>query len=232
MKKILAIIPARGGSKGIPKKNIKLLGDIPLIVYTIETAKKCKYFSDVIVSTDSNEIAKISSDSDMKVPFIRPAELATDKTTMLPVIQHAVEFMEKENNVIYDFIVTLQPTSPFRKVEDINKGIELLVECGADSVVSVVEVGNHVHPLKLKKIVNDSILPYFADEPEGILRQNFEPIYRRSGDFYGNRRDLVMNENKFYGSNVKGFIVDSRYSIDIDDEFDWFKAEYLLKNRL
>jgi len=229
MANILGIIPARSGSKGIPKKNIKLLGGKPLIAYTIEVAQKSQLLTHLIVSTDDEEIAKVAREFGAEVPFLRPKELASDQTLMLPVIQHAVKFMEEREGVKFDYIATLQPTSPFRLVEDIDSGLKLLIKSGADSVVSLVEVDSNSHPIKIKKLVGNQVLPYCFEEPEGFLRQDFKPAYKRSGALYINCRDLVVKESKFYGDNIAGYILPPERSIDIDDEFDWLKAEYLLE---
>ncbi len=226
---ILGIIPARGGSKGIPKKNIKILGDKPLIYYTIKSAKRSVYITDLIVSTDDLEIAKIAESCGANVPFIRPKELALNETPMLPVLRHAVDFMEKNKNIIFDYIVILQPTSPFRLPEDIDKTIEVIIEKGADSAVSLVEVESQFHPMKMKKFEEQRVLSYTIDEPEGINRQDLPKVYRRSSAVYVQKRDLIVKKNQLYGDYIVGHIVPAERYIDIDNEFDWLKAEYMLK---
>lgn len=229
MANILAIITARGGSKGIPKKNIKELGGKPLIAYTIEVAKQSKLTTDLILSSDDSEIIKVSKKYGVDIPFVRPAELAEDDTPHLPVIQHAVEFMEKERGITYDYIVTLQPTSPFRTVEDIDETIQTLIDSQADSAVSLVEVPSTYHPIKMKKLDGNKVLPYCIDEPEGTRKQDLPKVYRRSSAVYVNRRDLVMKENKFFGDSVVGHITPLERFIDIDTPEDWNQAEIMLK---
>lgn len=228
--KVLAIITARGGSKGIPGKNIKDLGGKPLIAYTIEVAKNSQLITDLIVSTDDDDIAQVSKNFGAEVPFMRPAELAEDSTPTLPVIQHAVEFMEKAKGYTYDYLVTLQPTSPFRVAEEIDQGIRLLDETKADSSVSLVEVPSTFHPIKIKKLEGNKVLPYCLEEEEGVRRQDLAKAYRRSSAVYVNRRNLVMKDNLFYGKNIVGYVTPSDRFVDIDDLKDWAKAEEILQN--
>lgn len=227
---ILGVITARGGSKGIPGKNIKLLGDKPLIAYTIEVAKQSKLINHLIVSTDDEAIANICRECGANVPFLRPKELALDSTAHLPVIQHAIDFHEKEHNLFVDFVVILQPTSPFRIVEDIDDTIQKLIDTKADSAVSLVEVANNEHPIKVKKIEGGIVLPYTIPEVEGTRRQDLPVAYKRSGAVYAMRRDLIMKENKLYGEHIVGHIVPRERSIDIDYPWDWIQAEYILNN--
>lgn len=226
---ILGVITARGGSKGIPGKNIKMLGNKPLIAYTIEVAKKSKLMNHLIVSTDDAEIAEVCKKYGAEVPFIRPKELAADGTPHLPVMQHAIDFYEKAQNIIVDHVVILQPTSPFRTVDDLDGTIQKLIDTKADSSVSLVRVPSSAHPIKMKKIEDDKVLAYSIPEEEGTRRQDLPIVYRRSGAVYAMRRDLIMKDNRLYGDFVTGHIIPAERSIDIDSELDWVIAEYLLK---
>lgn len=225
---ILAVITARGGSKGIPGKNIKELGGKPLIAYTIEAAKKSKLITHLIVSTDDEEIAAVAKQWGAEVPFLRPPELAQDITPHLPVMQHAIDFMEKKLNLTFDYVVIFQPTSPFRTVEDIDGTLQKLITSKADSAVSICEVESAAHPMKIKKLEGDRVLPYCLDEPEGARRQDLPIAYKRSSAVYAMRRDLIMKDNRLYGNHIVGHIVSRDRSIDIDTPLDWLKAEYLL----
>jgi CMP-N,N'-diacetyllegionaminic acid synthase len=227
--KILGIITARGGSKGIPKKNIKLLGKKPLINYTISTARASQMLTCAIVSTDSKEIAQIAQQAGGSVPFLRPASLAEDDTGHLPVIQHALEYMEKDRGYEFDFVVILQPTSPFRTIDDIDESLRKLIESGADSMVTLVETSNADHPVKAKKLEGNRVVPYIMEEPEGIRRQDLPTAFRRSGAVYAMRRQTIIN-NKLYGDLTIGHVVPKERSIDIDEPLDWLKAEWMLKN--
>ena len=155
--KILAIIPARGGSKSVPRKNIRKLNGKPLIAYTIEAANEIKdKFHKIIVSTDDEEISEISKIFGAEVPFIRPKELAGDKTPTYPVLQHAVNFVENQDSIKIDLVMLLQPTTPFRNTEDILNSIKLSQTSDSDSVISVVQVFS-THPILMKKIENGYI---------------------------------------------------------------------------
>lgn len=225
---ILGIITARGGSKGIPGKNIKLLGGKELVAYTIEVAKKSKLITHLIVSTDDEEIAKVCRKYGADVPFMRPKELAKDSTTHVPVIQHAVNFFEKKHNITIDYIASLQPTSPFRLAEDIDKTLEKLIQSGADSAVSLVEIKEN-HPIKIKKLEGDRVLAYSVEEKDATLRQDFPVAYKRSGAIHSMKRETIMDKNLIYGEHTVGHVVPQERSIDIDEPVDWIKAEYMLK---
>ena len=226
-KKILGVITARGGSKGIPGKNIKMLGGKPLIAYTIDTAKKSKLITHLVVSTDDEAIAQVCRDCGVDVPFMRPKELAEDKTPHLPVMQHAIEEMEKQLGITFDYTVIFQPTSPFRTVEDIDKTLEKLIETGADSAITLVEVTSP-HPMKMKRLEGDRVHPYSIPEVEGVRRQDLTPAYRRSSDVYAMKRDVIMG-GSLYGTHQVGIVVPKERFVDIDEPFDWVRAEYVLE---
>lgn len=229
-KNILGVITARGGSKGIPGKNIKLLGGKPLIVYTIESAKKSKLITHLIVSTDDEKIADVCRQYGADVPFMRPKELAQDITPHLPVIQHAIKFMEEKSGIVFGYVVIFQPTSPFRTADDIDSTIQKLIDTGADSAVSLVEFEKGMHPVKAKKLEGDRVLAYCMEEVEGIRRQDIPTAYRRNGAVYAMKRDLLLKDNRLYGDFVAGYVVPKERSIDIDESFDWLRAEHMLKN--
>lgn len=225
-KKILGVITARGGSKGIPKKNIKLLAGRPLIAYTISVAKKSSMIDDLIVSTDDKKIAEICRQYQVKVPFLRPAELAGDTVGHLEVIKHAIKSMEEQEKIKYDYVVIFQPTSPFRLVEDIDQTIEKIIKYQADSAFSMCEVSSGHHPIKAKMMEGDLVLPYLMEEEIGTRRQDFPPAYKRSGSVYVTRRDLPMEENRLFGDKIVGHLIDNDRSIDIDTYEDWLLAKY------
>lgn len=228
-KRVLGVITARGGSKGIPGKNIKQLGGKPLIVYSIDVAKKSKTITHLVVSTDDKEIAEVSKKYGADVPFMRPKTLAEDNIEHLSAMQHAIETMEKKLDITFDYAVIFQPTSPFRTVDDIDKTVQKLIDTGADSAVSITEIETKFHPLKVKKLEGDRILPYSVEEREGIRRQDLPTAYRRSGAVYAMRRDLLMKDNRLYGDFIVGHIVPQERSIDIDVPPDWIRAEHMLE---
>lgn len=225
--KILCLINARGGSKGVPGKNVKPLGGKPLIAWSIEAAKQSNYISRIVVSTDAENIATAAKAAGADVPFMRPAELATDTAIQMDVIKHAIGFVENQGEK-YDYICILQPTCPFRSVEDIDGSLRLLIDSGSDSVITVTDVGGR-HPKTLYKMRDDqSLSPYLDSAAGGVLRQNFEALYWRTGSVYAMKRDVAM-AGSLYGQSVKGYIQDENRAFNIDSPFDWELCEaYLL----
>lgn len=227
-KNFLGIIPARGGSKGIPDKNIKLLGDKPLLAHTIETCHESGIFDRVILSTDSQQIADVGRHFGVEVPFLRPAELAQDDTPMLPVLQHVINYCE-ELGWKPDIVVIMQPTAPFRQVRHLRQARDLIIDCECDSVVSVEPVPEHYAPHFVMKI-NDGILIHFLPDGANITRrQDVEKAYTRNGCFYFTQRDVLMNENSIYGKICYPIIINDTNMINIDTMDDWFLAEKLVK---
>ncbi len=230
-KKILGLIPARGGSKGVLGKNIKDLLGKPLIEYTVEAGSNSKYIDNLIVSTDNKEIMKVCKNIPVNVPFIRPDHLSTDNAKSIGVIQHAITNMEKLYSKKYDLVVYLEPPNPLRITEDIDKCIELFIESKPDSVVSVQEA-NQFHPILMKKIDNNRLLPIWKDEEEGVPRQLYEPkAYMRNGAVYVFNRELIM-KGILYGKNILPYIMPLDRSVCIDDMIDWYVAEAFLKNKI
>tara|TARA_Y100000741_G_C18228759_1_gene548948 strand:- start:758 stop:1462 length:705 start_codon:yes stop_codon:yes gene_type:complete len=226
---VLGLIPARGGSKGVPKKNIKLLNGIPLINYTIKAAKKANYIDKLIVSTDNDEISSICKDQNVEVPFVRPKNLSDDQAKSIDVIIHALKFIEKQENRLFDLILYLEPPSPLRTYIDINESLEIFVKKKPDSLVSVHEA-NQFHPILMKKIRNNYLEPIWKNEPEGIPRQLYSPTaYMRNGAIYIFKRDNILN-NILYGDKVFPYIMPIEKSICIDDIKDWYVAEQLIIN--
>ena len=229
--KVLAIIPARGGSKSVHRKNIRPLNGKPLIAYTIETATKIKNrFYKIIVSTDDQEIAKISKKYGAEVPFIRPSELAEDKTPTYPVLQHAVKFVENQDSTTIDRVMLLQPTTPFRTTEDILTCFNLSLSSPTDSVISVVRVFS-THPILMKKIENNRLVHFSIEEKEGTPRQLYSPpAYMRNGAIYVTKRDTLINNNSIWGGSITPYIMPEERSYNIDNETDFLTTEIMMKN--
>lgn len=229
-KKILGIIPARGGSKGILKKNIKLINNKPLIAWTIEESKKSKYLDKVIVSTDDMEIRKISKEFGAEVPFIRPKELALDNTRSEDAVIHAINELFSINSVKYDYIMLLQPTSPLRRTFHIDNAIIKLIDSGKfESLISITKLEHPIFWTRRNK--NDHlvrVLDYNKDDK--YRRQDFEKLYRLNGAIYLINTELFLKEKKFELKNTMSFIMKNKYSIDIDEESDLKLAEYYMKN--
>jgi len=221
---VIAIIPARGGSKGIPRKNVKELGEKPLIAHIIETALEVSELDRVIVSTDDEEIAEVAKKYGAEVPFIRPKELARDETPTLPVLQHAIEYLEKNDNYMPDIVVLLYATSPLLKAERITEAIGLMKARGFDSVISVVEDRKHYWIEKNGR--------YERLYPKVLKNRQFvKPLFKENGAIYVCKRDLVMEEDEIVGENVGLLVMEEDESIDIDELLDFKFVEFLLNER-
>jgi CMP-N,N'-diacetyllegionaminic acid synthase len=225
----LGVIPARGGSKGVPGKNLRALAGRPLLAYTADAALGSRRLSRVVLSTDDEAIAEAGRALGLDVPFIRPADLALDATPMLPVLQHAVSAMTTAA-FAPEAVVLLQPTSPLRRAEHIDAALELLDSGGADSIVSVVEVPHQFSPLSVMTLVNGRLKP-FADGPTITRRQDKPRVYARNGPAVLATRTAVLAGGSLYGDDCRPFVMDARTSIDIDDAHDFDYAEYLLRQR-
>lgn len=226
---VLALIPARGGSKGVPRKNIRPLNGKPLVAYSIEAALALpSLLYRVIVSTDDAEIAAVAKQYGVEVPFLRPAEISADSTPMLPVMQHAVRFVEQQDGLRLDWVLLLQPVSPLRLPLDIENTLRIARETDCDSVISVVQVFS-VHPITMKRIENGRLLPYCIEEIEGTRRQNYSPpAYMRNGAIYLTRRDVLMNDNSIWGRSICPYVMPEERSINIDSELDFKLVELVM----
>lgn len=222
----LGIIPARGGSKGVPHKNIRLVGDRPLIAYTIQAAAGSQWLTRYLVSTDDDAIATVARDLQSPV-LMRPPELAADDTPMVPVVQHALRVLAASGDR-YDVVAVLQPTTPLRESADIDNSLRLLADTGADSVISVYRVDDH-HPARMYRLVEGCLQPY-DPEPPGRLRQALPPVYHRNGAIYACWARL-LERNTLIGERVRPYIMPRARSINIDEELDLDIADYLLSRR-
>ena len=231
-KNILGLIPARSGSKGLPRKNIKPLLGKPLIARTIEQALVSKYLNRVVVSTDDKEIAEISIKYGAEVPFVRPKELAEDDAKGIDVVLHAIDwFKEDDKQKKYDLIMLLQPTSPLRTTEDIDKAIELLFLKKAKAIVSVCEVDHH--PLWANTLPKDGCMKDFIrQEIMNKNRQELPKFYRLNGAIYLAYCNYIKEQESFFGEKTFAYIMPRERSIDIDDEIDFKLAQILIKNNI
>ena len=186
----------------------------------------------VIVSTDDPEIAVAAHAFGAEAPFMRPAELATDEAPGLPVIQHAVKFVEEEEGAPVDWVLILQPTAPFRNADDISESLRLAREGGCDSVISVTRVLAE-HPILMKKIENGRLLPYCIEEKESTRRQDYDPpAYIRNGAIYLTRRDVLMEGDSIWGEVIQPYVMPEERSYDIDSERDFRLVELVMRERL
>ncbi len=225
--KILYLIPARGGSKGIPNKNIKPLAGKPLIEYSIETAfQVASNVDEICVTTDCRAIADVAERNGLEIPFMRPAELASDSASSEDVIRHALQFYENERKKTFDAVVLLQPTSPLRKIEDVNAMIDIFRRSDADMVVSV------------KQSSENPYYTLFEEDEEGHLyqskpgnfthRQDCPPVYAYNGSVYVINTSRFLSQG-FGGLKVTKYIMDDEHSVDIDNQLDWELTEIIFK---
>ncbi len=232
---ILAIIPARSGSKGIPNKNIKILGDKPLIQYSIDTALKCSLINKTIVSTDSQEIARIAISLGAEAPFIRPQHLAADNSPTIDTVIHTIEYL-KEINIEIDTICLLQPTSPFRSMYDLEAAINHFKATKAESLISVTEVPHSYNPHWVFEKVSDNsqFLKLSSGDKEIIhRRQELPKCFIRNGSIYLTKTKTIMENKSLYGDNITWYEMEQQKSVNIDTLSDWVKAEkYLIANNL
>lgn len=229
--KILGLIPARGGSKGVPKKNSRLLGNRPLIAYTIFSAKESRLLESVVVSTDSREIFSIAESLNLKPPFLRPDALAGDHISSLEVVQHALDFFEQEN-VFFDAICLLQPTSPFRENGFIDRAIAKFTESGADSLVSVLAVPHEYNPHWVFEPGSDGLLRISTGDNQIIpRRQDLPKAFHRDGSVYITRTNVIKN-GSLYGESIACIESNPALYVNIDTLEDWGKGELLLQDPL
>jgi CMP-N-acetylneuraminic acid synthetase len=227
---ILGIIPARGGSKGILRKNVKLLNGKPLLQYAVEAARASEVIDRVILSTDDLEIASVGRAIGAEVPFIRPAHLAADNSLMIDVVTDAVLSMEKSFAYRADVIVLLQPTSPFRTRVHIDAALKIFMDIKPDTVVSTVKVPHHFTPESIYRQQDGRLVPYSQDIP--VYDRKFKPAYlaRNGPAVLVSSRETIMN-GSFYGNLIVPYEMDERSSIDIDTPFDFMLAELLMQHR-
>ena len=235
--KIVAIIPARGGSVGVPLKNIRLLGGKPLINYTIEAAIKSEVFDKVIVSTDHSGIAEVSRAAGAEVPFVRPADISEDVETEL-VLQHAVSYLEDTGYKI-DAVALLQPTSPFRTIDTIRLAAKALIDNkDSDSVVAVNNVEGNRPEWMLRMDKDNKVIPWDTPfEMNGkpiiklVARQSFPECFKQNGVIYIAKRDLLMEKCLMIGENAYAVETSELVAVDIDTEVDFKIAEVLINEQ-
>ena len=231
--RVLGVVTARGGSKGIPGKNLKRLAGQPLIWHTLQSAAAAGVFDRVIVSTDDHAIANFSRVHGCEVPFLRPVELAQDETPHLPVLQHAVTWLKDQEGYRPDAVMILQPTSPLRRAEDIRESVALLEKSGADSVLTVSAVSTHVHPLRMLRIADDGTARlYVSGAPvrdRVNRRQDLPPAWLMNGAIYLFQTHVLSGpQASLYGERSVALPIPAPYDISLDDPEDWEVAERAL----
>jgi len=215
----------------VPRKNIKKLAGKPLLSYVLSAAKKSRFLIDLVVSSDDADILRVAEKYGGEEAVLkRPKELAKDETSDVPVLQHAVELMEIKKKISYDIVVMLHATTPLLRTEDIDGCIEKLIKTDADSVVSVYKVTD-ANPIKMKRIVDDKLLPYVDgfNEDTTIRRQDLPPVYRRNAGIYVSKRKIIMEDGKVWGKDVRPYLMPEERSVDINGLLDFYFAEAAIK---
>lgn len=228
--RVLGLVPARGGSKGVPGKNVRPLAGHTLLEYTARAARESGVLDRIILSTDSPDIADAGRRAGLEVPFVRPAMLAADDTPMVPVIEHALAELSREH-WSPEFVVLLQPTSPLRRPDHIREAVSMLRETGADSVVTVVEVPRHLSPDYVMRIDGGRLKPFLPDGARVTRRQDARAAYSRDGTVYAFRRSTIERTGGIYGEDCRPLLIAARDSLSIDSPADWDEAERLLARR-
>jgi CMP-N-acetylneuraminic acid synthetase len=224
---VLGVIPARGGSKGIPNKNLAPVGGRPLLAYTADAARASRRLTRTIVSTDTPAIADAALALGLEVPFLRPPALAADDTPMLPVLQHALGAM-RERGFAADVLVLLQPTSPLRRAEHIDAAVALLEQSGADSVVSVVEVPHQFNPVSVLTVEGGRLAPFV---PGALItrRQDKPRLFARNGPAVVAARAAVIEDGSLYGEDSRPLVMTAEASLDVDAPLDLAFVEFMLQ---
>jgi len=227
---VLGLVPARGGSKGVPGKNTRLLAGRPLLEYTARAALASGVLGRVVLSTDSAEIAECGRRAGLEVPFLRPAALAQDHTPMLPVVEHALDALGRERWAPA-IVVLLQPTSPLRTPDHIRAAVELLQTTGADAVVSVAAVPRHLSPDYVMCIEDGRLRPFLPEGAGVTRRQDARPAWVRDGTVYAFRTAALRRTGTIYGDDCRPLVIDAAESLSIDTAEDWAAAERAIAGR-
>jgi CMP-N,N'-diacetyllegionaminic acid synthase len=227
---VLAIVPARGGSKGVPDKNLRVLAGRTLLDRTADAARRSGVIDRIVLTTDSDTIAAAGKEAGLEVPFKRPSTLAQDDTPMLPVVRHAVDELS-QRGWDAEFIVLLQPTSPLRTPDHIRDSVALLKKSGADSVVSVVAIPKHLSPDYVMRIDGDVLKPFLPEGAQVSRRQDARAAFSRDGTVYAFRRSTLERFGNIYGDDCRPLVIDPHDSLSIDSPDDWTTAERILTAR-
>lgn len=230
MSQVLGLVPARGGSKGVPGKNIRPLAGRPLLEYTARVARASGVIDRLVLSTDSPEIAEVGRRAGLDVPFLRPAALAADDTPMLPVVRYTLDGLA-EQGWTPEILVILQPTSPLRRAEHIRDAVTILRETQADSVVTVVEVPRHLSPDYVMRIEDGRLRTFLPEGAKVTRRQDARQAYSRDGTVYACWTRTITRFGNIYGEECRPLVVDAQDSLSIDSPADWDAAERMLAAR-
>jgi CMP-N-acetylneuraminic acid synthetase len=227
---ILGLIPARGGSRGIPGKNLKLLAGRPLVCYACAAARESRRISRSILSTDCPQIAEAGRVAGVEVPFLRPAALAGDMSATIDVVLHALHYLAAHEGACPEIVVLLQPTAPLRRGHHVDEAVDLLLASGSDAVVSVTRVPAHFHP-SWQFVLRDGVLEPLLGTPWAQIiprRQDLPPTYTRNGAIYAVCTSALESTRSLYGNHCLGYVMPPDVSINIDTQDDWQHAETAL----
>lgn len=231
--KILYVVTARGGSKGVPRKNIKLLGEIPLVAYKIIAARKCHYDSRIIVSTDDEEIAEVSRKYGAEVPFLRPAELATDSADSADVVMHTMNWVDENDDEKYDYVCLMEPSSPFASYKDFDEAIKLMIEKDADTLLGMKEIEvNTVFIHSLDEKGGLSKFYHAIKDLPSIRRQDQKKEYTMNGCMYIAKWDYFMKYKMFHSENSVPYIMPEETSVEIDTPLNYELACKIIESGL
>jgi CMP-N,N'-diacetyllegionaminic acid synthase len=230
MPTILGIIPARGGSKAIPRKNLALLADKPLLAWTVEVALESASLDRLVISTDDPEIAEVGKKLGAEIPFLRPTELATDTSASMDVILHAIRWFDDNENYRPDYVLLLQPTSPLRTATDVRESTKLALAKHADSVVSVCET--HQHPLWMKGVNEEgTLVDLYPQSAAPTRRQDLSPVFALNGAIYLALRSFLLSEHTFISDRTYAYVMPENRSLDVDTPWDLHVADLILRDR-
>lgn len=225
--KTLGIIPARGGSSRVPRKNLRVLGGKSLVARALETALNAKSLDRLVVSSDNDEVLAIARQYGDQFVLRRPSELATDTSLAIEYVRHALMELESRYSVIYDAVAIIQPSSPFTITEDIDAVVNLLERSGAESAATVAKVDQVAHPTKLKVLQGDRLVPYFEEESGRMAAHEIAEVYSRNGAVYAALRSAI-ERSEIIAADCRGYIMPRERSVDINDEIDFSFAEFLV----
>lgn len=226
---ILGIIPARGGSKRIPGKNKKLFCGKPLITFMIEAALESKYLDTLVVNSDDKDILEIAANYPKVKPIERPASIAGDKAKAIEYVFQTLEKLEEDDELKYEVVVILQPTSPLTTSADIDGTIQLLLETKADSAVSVMQLDHATHPVKMKTMQGNKLLPYLEEEAGRMAAHELPELFVRNCSVYASAIKTITQQKDIIGKDSRGYIMPLERSIDINEMIDFEFAEFLYR---
>ncbi len=224
--RVLGIIPARGGSKRVPRKNLRLLGGKPLVAHSIEAARAARRLTRLVVSSDDAEVLAIARQYDPSLALSRPAALATDTALAIEFVRHALTCLEGAGEASFEAVAIVQPSSPLTRTEDIDATIELLESSDADSAVSVMELDHAIHPAKLKTMEGTRLVPYMEQESGRMAAHQLPKLYVRNCSVYAIRR-ATIEQGEIIGQDSRGYVMPRERSVDINDELDWEFVQFL-----